>query len=467
LTAAAVLASAGLSVIVVERNATIGGGCRTESDLRPGFLHDLCAAVHPIGVVSPIFRKLRLAERGLTWVSAPRPLAHPFDDGHAGVLHRSLDDTRKALGEDGDTWARLMSAFVEHQEAFFGDVLRPVRIPRSPLLMARFGAHGLQSCDRLQRRFSGPVARALLAGCAAHAFRPLTEAGSASFGLVLAIAAHAVDWPFAAGGSQAIVDALARDAQASGCAIRLGSEIRTLAELPTSKVVLFDLTPRQIVQIAGDALTPRYRDELMRFAYGPAAFKIDYALSERIPWRAPECHQAATVHVGGTYEEISRSEADAAAGRTSDRPFVLVAQQSNFDRTRAPAGYHTGWAYCHVPHGSTVDMTDGLERQIERFAPGFRDTILARRVRPPAAIESHNPNMIGGDIGGGANTLRQFLFRPTLRWNPYATSHPRLFMCSSSTPPGGGVHGMCGYWAAATALARVFRKGVPEHLRID
>ena len=467
LTAAAVLAAAGLSVVVVERNATIGGGCRTDSDIRPGFLHDSCAAVHPMGVVSPIFQKLRLVECGLEWVSAELPLAHPFDDGHAAVLYRSLDETRKALRSDGEVWARLMRAFVDRRNEFFSEVLRPVRLPRHPLLMMRFGAYGLQSCDRLRRRFAGDTAAALFAGCAAHSFRPLTEPGTASFGLVLAIAAHAIDWPVAAGGSQRIVDALARAVQANGGSLRLECEVRTLSDLPTSRAVVFDLTARQVAQIAGDALTPRYRDQLMRFAYGPAAFKIDYALSERIPWRAPECRQAATVHVGGTYDEIARSEADAAAGRINDRPFVLVAQQSNFDRSRAPSGHHTGWAYCHVPHGSTADMTDRIERQIERFAPGFRDTILARRVRPPATIEVHNPNMIGGDICGGANTLRQSLFRPAMRWNPYATSHPKLFIGSSSTPPGGGVHGMCGYWAAETVLARVFQQRLPERLRID
>jgi phytoene dehydrogenase-like protein len=464
LTASAVLSAAGLSVLVLERNERIGGGCRTEALTLPGFAHDVCSAIHPMGAVSPIFRALRLTEHGLTWAAAPTPLAHPLPDGRVAVLSRAIAETASTLGSDGPVWERLLRPFVDRQEAFFSEILRPVRVPAHPLLMARFGWLGLRSCDALARKFSGGAARALLAGNAAHSFLSLSTAGSASFGLVLAIAAHAVDWPCARGGSQAIVEALATRARSWGCDIRTGVEVRALGDLPPSRCVLLDLTARQADAVAGDALSPGYRRHLANFRYGPAAFKIDYALSGPIPWHAPECARAATVHVGGTYEEIARSEGAAASGAIAEAPFVLVAQQSRFDETRAPAGRHTGWAYCHVPNGSAVDMTERIERQIERFAPGFRDLILQRHVMPPAALEAHNPNLVGGDVGGGANTLDQVLLRPVPRWNPYATSNPRIFLCSSSTPPGGGVHGMCGYWAAASALQRAFRKSVPTEL---
>ncbi len=370
------------------------------------------------------------------------------------------------LGRDGRRWQRLLGPFVERHEDFFSEILRPVRVPRHPWLMAQFGWRGLSSCERLVRGFEEVPARALLAGNVAHSFLPLEAAGSASFGLVLAIAAHAVDWPCARGGSQQIVDVLARLAQAHACEIQTSYDVRSLSDLPSARAVLFDLTPRQLLAVAGSALSSSYRRHLARYRYGPAAFKVDWALSSKIPWRALECADAATVHVGGTYEEIARSEADANAGRISDAPFVLVAQQSHIDDTRAPAGQQTGWAYCHVPHGSPVDMTDTIERQIERFAPGFRDTILARHVMPPRALEAHNANLVGGDIGGGSNALDQFFLRPAPRWNPYTTSNPAFFICSSSTPPGGGVHGMSGYWAARTALRRVFRQPLPPELEI-
>lgn len=464
LTAAAVLARAGLSVTVLEAGATIGGGCRTEDLTLPGFHHDVCGAIHPMGVVSPIFQRLRLTDHGVRWMSAAAPLAHPLDDGRVAVLSRRLTDMSETLGADGRRWVQLLAPFVERHSDFFADILRPVRIPRSPWLMARFAAVGLQSCLTLTRRFEDTLAPALLAGNAAHSFLPLTAAGSASFGLVLAVAGHAIDWPCAAGGSQRIVDAIARIAHLSGCVIVTETTVRTMSDVPAARAVLFDVTPRQLAAIAGDALSPSYRRHLERYQYGPGVFKIDYALSERIPWKARACADAATVHLGGTVDEIARSEASASAGAIADAPFVLVAQQSHMDDSRAPRGQHTGWAYCHVPHGSDVDMTERIERQIERFAPGFRDVVLARHVITPAALHAHNANMIGGDIGGGSNALRQFLLRPVPRWNPYATSNPRLFICSSSTPPGGGVHGMCGYWAARTALQRVFRVPLPEDL---
>jgi phytoene dehydrogenase-like protein len=467
LTAAAVLSLAGLSVTLLEARETIGGGCRTESLTLPGFHHDVCGAIHPMGAVSPIFQRLHLTDHGVQWMSAETPLAHPLDDGRVAILSRRLSDMPATLGgEDGRRWARMVRPFVDRHIQFFAEILRPIRIPRHPWLMARFAALGLQSCARLEQRFADTPARALLAGCAAHSFLPMTAPGSASFGLVLAVAGHAIDWPCARGGSQRIVDALASVARSAGCVIETNAPVRTLSDVPPARAVLFDVTPRQLMAIAADALSSSYRRQLAQYRYGPGVFKIDYALADRIPWRARACATAATVHVGGAASEIARSEAAVNAGAAPDAPFVLIAQQSHMDDSRAPKEHHTGWAYCHVPHGSYVDMTERIERQIERFAPGFRDIVLARHVITPSALQAHNPNMIGGDIGGGANTLRQFLFRPTRRWNPCTTSNPRLFLCSSSTPPGGGVHGMCGYWAARAVLRCVFDQTLPEHLVI-
>ena len=466
LTAAAILAGAGLQVLVLEQSSTIGGGCRTEALTLPGFVHDVCSAIHPMGVVSPVFRTLGVTNQGVEWVPARLPLAHPLDDGRVALLSRDMRITADSLGRDGPAWMRLMRPFVARHDDFFGEILRPVRVPKHPWLMSRFALAGLQSCERVAGRFSTPLARALFAGNAAHSFLPLDAPASASFGIVLAAAGHAVDWPCARGGSQRIADALAAIVRGAGGEIHTSVMVRSVGDIPTSRAVLFDLTPRQLAAVAGEALSASYRRRLLRFRYGPGAFKIDYALSAPIPWRSPECADAATVHVGGTFEEIARAEADANAGRIADAPFVLVAQQSLFDDSRAPPPHHTGWAYCHVPHGSDQSMVARIEQQIERFAPGFRDTILARHVMPPAAIEAHNPNMIGGDIGGGSNAFGQFLWRPMVRWNPYTTSNPRLFVCSSSTPPGGGVHGMCGYYSAVTVLRRAFNRSVPARLRI-
>jgi phytoene dehydrogenase-like protein len=466
LAAAVVLARTGLSVEILEARDTNGGGCRTEGLTLPGFRHDVCAAIHPMGVVSPIFRRLRLTDHGVRWLSAAAPLAHPFDDGSAAVLSRRLEDMRETLGADGPRWVELMAPFVERHESFFAEVLRPIRIPRHPLLMARFGRLGLQTCERFQRRFRGDAARALFAGNAAHSLLPLSAAGSASFGLVLAVAGHAVDWPCAAGGSQQIVEALVSLARGAGCTIRTSTPVRTLADVPAARATLFDVTPHQLLTIAGDRFSASYRRQLQRFVYGPGVFKIDYALADRIPWKATACRDVAAVHIGGTAQEIGRSEATVNAGAVADAPFVLVAQQSHMDESRAPRGRHTGWAYCQVPHASDIDMTERVERQIERFAPGFRDLILARHVLTPNTLHQHNPNMIGGDIGGGANTLRQFLSRPTIRWDPYSTPDPGVFLCSSSTPPGGGVHGMCGYWAASSVLRQVFHRAPSADLAL-
>ena len=458
LAAAVVLAEAGRSVLVLEGKSTIGGGCRTEQATLPGFHHDICAAIHPMGVVSPLLRRLPLDKFGLKWVQAPAPMAHPFDDGSAAVLHRSLTATGETLGPDAAAWESLMRPFLKNADGFFGEILKPVRIPSQPFRMAHFGMLGLRSCESLVKsRFSGPKARALFGGCAAHSFLALDAAASASFGLVLALVGHATDWPCAEGGSQLIVNSLAGYLRSMNGQIEVVREVRSMRDIPPSRAVLFDVSPRALERIAGDELPAGFRRQLLRFRHGPGVFKIDWALAGPIPWKAPECLRAATVHVAGTFDELLASEDAAVNGRVAEKPFVLVAQQSMFDRTRAPEGQHTGWAYCHVPHGATVDMTDRIERQIERFAPGFRDVILARRTMSPADVEDHNPNMIGGDIGGGANDLSQFFFRPTRRWDPYTTPNPRLFLCSSSTPPGGGVHGMCGFWAAQSALSSVLR----------
>jgi phytoene dehydrogenase-like protein len=456
--AAIVLARAGLSTIILEAKETIGGGARTEPLTLPGFQHDVCSAIHPTGVMSPFFRTLPLAEHDLQWAFSPAAIAHPLDDGTAATLEESLDATVAALGADGRAWDALMRPFVRNHTALFDEILRPIRlVPHHPLLMARFGLVGLRSATALARRFRTDSVRALFGGCAAHSFLPLEEAGSASFGIVLALAAHATGWPAAKGGSVAIIRALSAYFRSLGGEIATGHPVRSMKDVPDCRAVIFDVTPRQLAIIAGHELPARYVRRLQRYRYGPGAFKVDYALSGPIPWKAEACHRAATVHVGGTFEEIANHERLIWKNVASDRPFVLVAQQSMFDATRAPEGHHTGWAYCHVPHGSTQDMSEAIENQIERFAPGFRKRILARHTMNSAQYEHHNANMIGGDIAGGANMLSQFLVRPFAKFDPYATPNRKIYIGSSSTPPGGGVHGMCGYWAAQSALRRVFR----------
>jgi phytoene dehydrogenase-like protein len=451
------LARHGLSVCVLEAKETVGGGARTLELTEPGFLHDVCSAIHPVGVVSPFFRTLPLERWGVEWVYPEAALAHPFDDGDAALLLKSPRETGDTLGEDGRAYEELMRPFVERADYLFEEILRPFRIPRHPFLMLRFGLSALRSCTGLAAsRFRGRKARALFAGCCAHSVLPLDEAGTASFGLVLALAAHAVNWPCVRGGSQKIVEALVACLKSLGGEVRTLHPVRTLADVPPSRAVLFDLTPRQVVAVAGAELPDGYRKRLAKFRYGPGVFKIDWALDGPIPWRAEECRRAATVHLGATIEEVAAGEAAVWRDEHPERPFVLVAQQSLFDQTRAPEGKQTGWAYCHVPHGSEVDMTERIERQVERFAPGFRDLIRARHTINSSELERRNPNMIGGDIGGGANDLRQFIMRPLARYDPYSTPNERLFLCSSSTPPGGGVHGMCGFRAARSALRRVF-----------
>ena len=457
LAAGIVLAREGLSVLILEANATIGGGARTSELTLPGFHHDSCSAIHPMAMVSPFFQTLPLAQFGLVWRDSPAAITHPLDDGSAAIMEQSLDATAASLGIDGDAYRHLMLPFVRHARALFDEILRPIRlVPKHPLLMARFGLDGLRPALTIAKRFRTDAARALFGGCCAHSFLPLDRYASASFGLALALAGHATGWPSARGGSQAITDALAAYFQSLGGTIETRRRVQSMRDVPESRAVIFDVTPRQLAAIARDDLPSRYVRRLNRFRYGPGVFKIDYALDGPIPWRAEACMRSATVHVGGTIEEIAAHERAIWRGRTTDKPFVLVAQQSLFDDTRAPAGKHTGWMYCHVPHGSTEDMTEKIERQIERFAPGFRDRILERRTMNTAQFQEHDANFIGGDIAGGANNLLQFVTRPFPKRDPYATPNRRIYIGSSSTPPGGGVHGMCGYWAAQSALRRVF-----------
>lgn len=459
LAAAIVLAQRGLRVLVVEAKETIGGGARTEELTLPGFRHDICSAIHPMGVVSPFMRSLPLSEHGLEWVFSPAAISHPLDDGSAATLEQSLDATASGLGIDQEAYRHLLEPYAERAGALFDQILQPLlnfSIPKHPLVLARFGLDGLRSAVQLAKRFRTPQARALLAGCAAHSFLPLDRVGSASFGLALMLAGHATGWPAAKGGSSAIVAAMARLLRSLGGEIQTSHRVRSMKDIPSAVAVLFDVTPIQLASIAADALPSGYLRRLRRFHYGPGVFKADWALDGPIPWKSEACARTATVHVGGTLEELAAHEHAVFHGRMTSKPFVLVAQQSMFDGTRAPAGKHTGWAYCHVPNGSSFDATEVIEQQIERFAPGFRDRILARHTINTTQYEEHNPNFVGGDIAGGANTMSQFLVRPFAKLDPYATPNERIFLCSSSTPPGGGVHGMCGYWAAQSALKKAF-----------
>ena len=455
LSAAVRLAEAGRSVLVLEAADAIGGGTRSAELTMPGYVHDVCAAVHALGVSAPALSLDALGPHGLRWLWPEIPLAHPLDGGRAGVLYRGVDDTAAGLGVDGRAWQRTFGPLVRNWPKLLPQLLGPVvSVPRHPLAMARFGVGAVQPATWLAKRFETEEGAALFGGCAAHAILPLTRPLTAAFGLLLAGSAHADGWPVAAGGSQAVADALAARLQQLGGELRTGVHVRSLADLPPHEIAMFDTNPAQLASIAGDALPQRYRRRLERFHHGPGSFKIDYALDGPVPWEHDECRRAGTLHVVGSLAEMVAAEADVAAGRMPARPLVLVVQQSVIDPTRAPAGKHTLWAYAHVPHGYDGDATEAIERQIERFAPGFRDLVLARKVSGPAALHAYNPNYVGGDIAGGAHTGLQLVFRPTLALRPYATPNPALFLCSASTPPGAGVHGMCGRHAADRALRR-------------
>ena len=456
LSAAVELARAGHRVLVFEAMDVIGGGTRSEALTLPGFVHDVCSAVHPMAAASPFFRQLPLAAHGLEWIHPPAPLAHPFDDGTAALLERSTAATGDTLDRhDAVAWRRLMDPFVDRWEPLFDGALAPLHVPRHPVLMARFGLRALRSARGLAASwFGGERARALFAGVAAHTLEPLTAPPTAAFGLMLAIAGHAVGWPIARGGSQHIADALTSLLRQHGGEVLTGAPVRSLRDLPAAAVIVLDLTPRQVVAVAGYRLPRTYRRTLARWRYGPGVFKMDWALSSAIPWRAKDCARAGTVHLGGSLAEIEASSAAPWQGRVERRPFVLLAQPTLFDDRRAPPGRHVAWAYCHVPHGSSVDLTDAVEAQVERFAPGFRDTILARHAMTPIDLQSHNPNLVGGDINGGSQGLGQLFFRPAARLVPYATPVEGLYLCSASPPPGGAVHGMSGYHAARAVLRR-------------
>jgi phytoene dehydrogenase-like protein len=454
LAAAVTLAGAGVSVLLLEGEETIGGGARTAELTLPGFRHDVCSAIHPLGVGSPFFRGLSLREHGLEWIHPPAALAHPLEDGRALLVRQSLESTVHGLGSDGPAWRDLFAPLTHNWDRLSVDLLAPLlRFPRHPLAMLGFALPACRAAVGLARdRFASAGVRALFAGLAAHSMLPLERAFTASFGLVLGVTAHAVGWPVARGGSQAITDALGRLLRARGGEILTGARVGTLADLPPARAVLLDVTPRQLLAIAGDRLRGAYRRRLERFRYGPGVFKLDLALDGPVPWTAPECALAGTVHLGPTLEEIAAGEAAVWRGEHPARPFALVAQQSLFDPARAPAGAHTLWAYCHVPHGSTADMTEPILAQIERFAPGFRGRIRSSHAMGPADFARYNPNYVGGDINGGAQDFDQLFGRPAWRMVPYTTPERGLYICSSSTPPGGGVHGMCGYLAARAAL---------------
>lgn len=456
LSAAITLQQAGLSVLLVEGKDTIGGGLRTAELTLPGFLHDVCSAIHPMAVISPFFRTLPLGQHGLEFIYPEVAAAHPFDDGSAAVLKRSLEETALSLGSDADTYLQLMRPVVKGFPRLAPDILGPLRFPKHPLIMARFGLNALTSATHLARRFHTQQARGLWAGMAAHAIQPLSNLTSSAIGLVLLAAGHAEGWPISRGGSMAIANALAAYFVSIGGRIETGMYIRRLNQLPSAPALIFDVTPRQLLQIAGERFSAFYKWQLQRYRYGMGVFKIDWALDSPIPFTAPACRQAGTVHLGNTLEEIAAGELASYRGLHPQKPFVLLAQQSLFDTSRAPDGKHTAWAYCHVPHGSQADMTEIIENQVERVAPGFKKIILARHTMNTAQMEAYNPNYIGGDINGGIIDMRQIYTRPALRWSPYKTSAQGIYICSSSTPPGGGIHGMCGYYAAKRALCDTF-----------
>jgi phytoene dehydrogenase-like protein len=458
LAAAITVARAGRSVALLEAEPTVGGGVRSAELTLPGFIHDVCSAIHPLARGSPFLAQLPLERHGLRWIEPPIALGHPLDDGSVALVSRDVAETAARLGADAARYRRLMGPLARAWPALSVDVLAPFHIPWRPsraIRLARFGLLAIQPSTWLARRFEGDLARALIAGVAAHSFLRLDQVLTGGFALTMLATAHAIGWPIVQGGSGMLADALAAELAALGGEIVTGRRVRRMADLPPHRVALFDVTPRQLVAIAGDRFGGGYARRLRRYRYGPGVFKVDLALDGPIPWRNPELDGAGTVHLGGRLEDIAAGEAAVQAGRIPDRPFVLVAQSSMFDASRAPAGKHTVWAYCHVPNGSPVDMSERIIGQLERVAPGVRDRIIARHTLGPAELEAHNANCVGGDINGGIQDLRQLFTRPTLRVDPYSTPDPAIFLCSSSTPPGGGAHGMSGHLAARSALRRL------------
>jgi phytoene dehydrogenase-like protein len=457
LSAAISLAQQGLKVLVLEARDSIGGGVRSAELTLPGFIHDVCSAVHPLAVSSPFFRSLDLAKYGLNWCFPEVSLAHPLDHGRAVLVRPSLAETVRGLAEDGAAYTKSLGYLVRHWDLLVEDLLGTLRLPRRPFLFARFGLPALMSAAGYAKsHFRSEETRALFAGMSAHGMLPLESPATASFGLALALSAHAVGWPVAQGGSQRIVDAMAAHLIDLGGEIRTSTLVTDLAGLPSAHATLLDVSPKTLLAIAGDDLPGSYSSALSRYRYGPGVFKVDWALDAPIPWSNPEVSLSSTVHLGGTLEEIAASERAVARGEHPNKPYVLLVQSSLVDPARAPAGKHTAWAYCHVPNASTTDMRSAIESQIERFAPGFRERILAFHTRSAAEYEVYNPNYVGGDINSGSQDLAQFFTRPAIRWDSYALPLKGVYLCSSATPPGGGVHGMCGFHAARSALRREF-----------
>jgi phytoene dehydrogenase-like protein len=456
LAAAIALQEVGLSVLIVEAKGTIGGGLRSAELTLPGFTHDVCSAIHPMAAGSPFFRTLPLDKHGLEFINPPLCAAHPFDNGTAAVLESSLPKTAEQLGADEKKYLSLIGPVVNNWPHLVNDILKPLGLPRSPFKLAGFGLHALLSAKAISGRFSTEKAKGFWGGMAAHSILPLNKMTTSAIALVLMAVGHLKGWPFPKGGSQQMANALASCFRSMGGKIETNFYVRSLDQLPSSHAVFFDVTPKQLLQIAGHRFSSVYRWQLNRYRYGMGVFKIDWALDGPVPFTAEDCRKAGTIHLGNTFKEIEDSEQSAWQGKHAERPFVLMAQHSMFDSSRAPAGKHTVWAYCHVPHNSSVDMTHAIEKQIERFAPGFRERILAKHIMNSVQMEEYNPNYIGGDIGGGAIDIGQLFTRPALRLSPYRTSAKGLYICSSSTPPGGGVHGMCGYHAAGRALKDIF-----------
>ncbi len=462
LAAAILMQQQGLSVLLLEGKDTIGGGLRSAALTLPGYVHDVCSAVHPLAAGSPFFQTLPLPDFGLQYIYPTLSAAHPFDNGKTVTLQRSVTDTARSLGADEQAYIKLVQPIIDDWPLVAADVLGPLHFPAHPLAFARFGWKALSASSILSNRFKTPEAKALLAGMAAHAIEPLTAHGTSGFALVLLAMGHLRGWPIPKGGSQNIANALAAYFVSLGGKIETGTYIASLDQLPSAKAVLFDITPRQLLQIAGHRFSSIYKWQLERYRYGMGVYKLDWALAGPIPFRSQECRSAGTVHLGNSMAEIAATEQQTYDGNHPERPFVLLAQPSLFDDTRSPQGKHTAWAYCHVPNGSQKNMTEQIENQVERFAPGFKDVILARHNMDTTQMEDHNPNYIGGDIGGGSNGIGQLFTRPALRLSPYKTSTKGIYICSSSTPPGGGVHGMCGYHSAKQALKDIFNISVPK-----
>lgn len=461
LAAAITLQTQGLSVLLIEGKSSIGGGLRSAELTLPGFTHDICSAIHPLGAGSPFFNTLPLQAHGLQWVRPTIAAAHPFEDGTAAALLDTVEATAKSLGKDEATYRRLMAPLLSDWPSLAPQLLGPLRFPHHPLSLARFGLLGLPSVTTLARRFHTREARALLAGMAAHSMQPLNSLSSAAVALIFLMVGHSSGWPFPRYGSSRLAAALGAYFQSLGGTIQTGTPVTSLSQLPASKALLLDCSPRQLLQLGGHRWSRLYQWQLEKYRYGMGVFKVDWALAEPIPFKAEACRMAGTVHLGGTFEAIAAGETKAFHGSPAENPFILLTQQSLFDNSRAPQGQHTGWAYCHVPNGSRKDMTSIIENEVERFAPGFRERILARHTMDTAQMEAYNPNYIGGDINGGNLDIRQLFTRPALRRSPYRTSAKGIYLCSASTPPGGGVHGMCGYYAARRALKDIFRLPPP------